>query len=204
VVAAQASLADKAMSNYSQQCAACHGANGLHGAARPLADANYLASVGRASLISITTRGVPGGFCPGCGPGSLANWNAAAVASFVDGLLASWGRGGKASDIPWSVQAAAAGDASRGRAVYDALCQSCHGAASPPRGATAGSVTDPSYLKLITDQGLRSAVIFGRADMGMPAAGGPFPGQLGRALTGQEVSDVVAFLRAAASQRSQP
>lgn len=57
-----ASLPQAAMSNYAENCSACHGANGVNGAARQLADANYLASVGREALINITTNGVPGGF----------------------------------------------------------------------------------------------------------------------------------------------
>ena len=36
------SLPQAAMTNYAENCSACHGANGVNGAARQLADANYL------------------------------------------------------------------------------------------------------------------------------------------------------------------
>lgn len=215
-----------ALMNYAQNCSACHGAQGVNGAARQLADANYLASVGRQALISITTNGVPGGFCPGFGSNDLVNWisesdaktvteqidktrvktvaekNAEQFAHFVDGLLQAWGKNGAAISIPWSVRSAPAGNASSGQAVYATMCQSCHGAPGTTLASTAGSVTDPNYLRLITDQGLRSAVLFGRPDRGMPSWSGPFPNQApDRTLSSQEISDVVAFLRSTASQK---
>jgi mono/diheme cytochrome c family protein len=197
-----ASLPQAAMTNYAENCSACHGANGVNGAARQLADANYLASVGRDALINITTNGVPGGFCPGSGPASLAHWNPKQVADFVDGLLDAWGKNGVALSIPWSVKLAPAGNASNGQAVYAAACQSCHGAPGATVASANGSVTDPNYLRLITDQGLRSAILFGRPERGMPGWSGPFPHQAGdRKLSSQEISDVVVFLRSTASQK---
>ncbi|MSR33374.1 MAG: c-type cytochrome [Phycisphaerales bacterium] len=191
-----------AMKNYAQNCSACHGANGVNGAARQLADANYLASVGREALINITTNGVSGGFCPGSGPASLAQWDAKQVADFVDGMLEAWGKNGVALSIPWSVKLAPAGNASNGQAVYAATCQSCHGAPNFKGVTGAGSVTDPNYLRLITDQGLRTAILFGRPERGMPGWSGPFPHQAAdRKLSSQEISDVVAFLRSTASQK---
>ena len=227
-----------AMQNYAQNCSACHGANGVNGAARPLADANYLASVGRDALINIATNGVPGGFCPGFGPNSLGKWipmpkpeqdtkqdvenkvnqdpkqvaeekarqdkeeKAKRVPNLVDGMLDAWGKNGVALSIPWSVTSAPAGNASNGQAVYAATCQSCHGAPNFKGVTGAGSVTDPNYLRLITDQGLRSAILFGRPERGMPGWSGPFPHQAAdRKLSSQEISDVVVFLRSTAGQK---
>lgn len=197
-----ASLPQAAMSNYAENCSACHGANGVNGAARQLADANYLASVGREALINITTNGVPGGFCPGSGPASLAQWDPKQVADFVDGMLEAWGKNGVALSIPWSVKLAPAGNASSGQAVYASMCQSCHGAPGSTVASANGSVTDPNYLRLITDQGLRSAILFGRPERGMPGWSGPFPHQaVDRKLSSQEISDVVVFLRSTAGQK---
>ena len=215
-----------AMQNYAQNCSACHGANGVNGAARPLADANYLASVGRDALINIATNGVPGGFCPGFGPNSLGKWiampqpeqdtkqdaeekakqdkeeKAKQVPNLVDGMLDAWGKNGVALSIPWSVKLAPAGNASSGQAVYAGMCQSCHGAPGSTMASANGSVTDPNYLRLITDQGLRSAILFGRPERGMPGYSGPFPHQAAdRKLSSQEISDVVVFLRSTASQK---
>ena len=50
---------------------------------------------------------------------------------------------------------------------------------------------DPSYLALVSDQGLRTTVIAGRPDLGMPDWRGYVAGQ---PLTPQQVSDVTAWL----------
>ena len=70
------------------------------------------------------------------------------------------------------------------------VCAGCHGA-DGGGGAKARSVVDPSYLALVSDQHLRTTVIAGRADVGMP----DWRGQIaGRTLAPQEISDVVAWL----------
>jgi hypothetical protein len=50
---------------------------------------------------------------------------------------------------------------------------------------------DPSYLALVSDQHLRTTVIAGRAELGMPDWRGYIAG---RALAPEEISDVVAWL----------
>ena len=90
-----------------------------------------------------------------------------------------------------AAQAATRGaSAERGRDVFAGACAACHGenGRGGPRG---GSVTDPSYLALVSDQHVRTTVVAGRSDLGMPdwrGAGGTGP------LTAQQVSDVVAWV----------
>jgi mono/diheme cytochrome c family protein len=88
--------------------------------------------------------------------------------------------------------AGAAGVASKGAAVFAAACASCHGD-SGKGGPKAGSVVDGSYLGLVSDQNLRTTVIAGRPDIRHPDWRGDVSG---RALTPEEVSDVVAWLAA--------
>ena len=86
--------------------------------------------------------------------------------------------------------ASAPGDARRGGTAYAAYCAGCHGA-DGTGGPKGGSVVDGTYLGLVSDQALRTAVICGRPDLGMPdwrGAGG------GRPLTEQDIADVVAWL----------
>jgi hypothetical protein len=52
---------------------------------------------------------------------------------------------------------------------------------------------DGSYLSLVSDQGLRTIVIAGRPDLGAPDWRGNVRG---RAMTAQDISDVVAWLSA--------
>ena len=54
-----------------------------------------------------------------------------------------------------------------GKNVFAMACASCHGpeGRGGPKG---GSIVDPSYLALVSDQGLRTTVMAGRPDLGMP------------------------------------
>ena len=49
---------------------------------------------------------------------------------------------------------------------------------------------DPSYLALVSDQALRTAIIAGRTDLEMPDWRGNIPSQ---ALTPQQIADLVAW-----------
>jgi cytochrome c oxidase cbb3-type subunit 3/ubiquinol-cytochrome c reductase cytochrome c subunit len=83
-----------------------------------------------------------------------------------------------------------AGDAERGKTAYSTYCAHCHG--SDGRGGEqGGSVVDSAYLALVSDQALRTAVIAGRVDLGMPDWREAMAGQ---PLTPQEIADVVAWL----------
>ena len=79
--------------------------------------------------------------------------------------------------------------ATRGAATYKTYCQSCHGTNGD--GGSAGSIVDPNFLNLVSDQGLRTTVVVGRADMGKPDWRGNVPG---RPMSAQEIADVVAWL----------
>ena len=57
-----------------------------------------------------------------------------------------------------------------------------------------GSLVDPAYLALISDQGLRSLIIAGQPGEGMPDWRSDINGAGSRAMTDQEVTDIVAWL----------
>src|SRR2546427_39955 len=84
----------------------------------------------------------------------------------------------------------------RGAAVYQTYCASCHGAGGRG-GEKAGSIVDGSFLALVSNQSLRTMVIVGRPDLGVPDFRGNLPG---RAMSSDEVSDVVAWLSAQRTQ----
>ena len=92
------------------------------------------------------------------------------------------------------------GDAERGKDVYAAACAGCHGpgGGGGPKG---GPVTDPSYLSLVSDQYLRTTVIAGRTDLGMPDwRGGP----TGPALSGTADLGCGGVARRRAAARARP
>ncbi|MFO0894497.1 MAG: c-type cytochrome [Phycisphaerales bacterium] len=202
---------------WSGNCAGCHGADGTLGPAFPLRNAAYLASVPREQLIRVVSQGSgPGTLMPGFGAAAGGGLTDQEIALLVDGMVAAWGRGGAASRVPWAAPAGSSGVAARGRSVFESNCASCHphgggesggggnggGAAAPapggPRPTDAhpgGSITDGFYLRLVSDQALRTAIVFGRQDLGMPGCDGPYPeGTKGGALSAQDVNDLVAWL----------
>jgi cytochrome c oxidase cbb3-type subunit 3 len=180
---------------YARNCAGCHGAEGRLGAARPLDDPLYLALVDDAALARVIGDGVEGSLHPALGRRAGGPLDERQIQALVRGMRAWWGSPEPSvpQAPPWSVAEATResgpGDPARGADVFRTHCASCHGA-DGTGGAKAGPVVDPDYLSLVTDQALRSAVLFGRPDLGMPswrdAAGG--------ALAPREVSDVVAWL----------
>ncbi len=171
---------------WSSHCAGCHGADGQLGPARPMRDPLYLASVTDADLTRVIASGSASGtLMPAFGRSSGGPLADEEIAAIVSGMRRAWGRSDAgASPIPYAVNAR--GDAARGRAIFDRSCASCH---------PGGNAADPFFLQLTSDQALRSAVIFGRLDLGMPGAAGPFPGRPpGETLSSKDVDDLVAWM----------
>jgi mono/diheme cytochrome c family protein len=180
---------------YGIHCAGCHGADGRLGAARPLDDPLYLALVDETTLERIVGRGIEGSLHPAFAQGAGGSLTDEQVRLLVEGMRERWG-----APTPAGVELPryAAGDpttrgedsVARGAELWSARCASCHGA-DGDGGPEAGSVVDPDYLALVTDQALRTAVICGRSDLGMPdwrGSGDQAP------LRPEDVSDLVAWL----------
>jgi cytochrome c oxidase cbb3-type subunit 3 len=181
---------------YGQNCAGCHGAEGNLGAARPLNDPIYLALVGADRLRNIIAQGVPGTSMPGfAADGALTEPQ---INALVSDMLKRWGRPMQAPEGPLPPYDAAGavdngsgpGHPDQGSTVFGEACARCHGP-DGNGGDKGGSVVDAAYLALVSDQALRTAVIAGRTDLGMPDWREVIPGQ---PLTPQQISDVVAWL----------
>ncbi len=175
---------------YRGNCAGCHGADGRLGGSRPLNDPLYLALVPRDRLRDVIARGVPGTAQPAFAAAAGGTLTDVQVDALVDGLGKTWGRADASRGLDLPPYAAPAGDPERGKAVYAGACASCHGA-DGKGGPKGGAVADPSYLALVSDQYLRTTVIAGRVDLGMPDWRGYVQGQ---PLTAQQIGDVVAWL----------
>ena len=175
---------------YNQQCAGCHGRDGRLGAARPLNDPVYLALVPAERVRHVIAEGVPGTAQPAFALSAGGSLTDEQIESLVQGLQASWSRPDVLRDDGVPPYTAPPGDPERGSAVFAAACANCHGA-DGGSGAKARSIVDPSYLALVSDQHLRTTVIAGRADLGMPDWRGQIPGH---ALSPADISNVVAWL----------
>ena len=181
---------------YARNCAGCHGRTGRLGAARALNDPVYLALVPPERLRQVIAVGVPGTAQPAFALDAGGSLTDQQIDVLVRGIEDRWARPDAIAGQgipPYDAARATSRDpanAERGREVFAGACARCHGdnGQGGPRG---GSVTDPSYLALVSDQHVRTTVIAGRSDLEMPdwrGDGGTTP------LTPQQVSDVVAWL----------
>jgi cytochrome c oxidase cbb3-type subunit 3 len=176
---------------YGQNCAGCHGTHGENGAAINLANPVYQAWVDDATLNKIITNGEPGTQMPAFGKSAGGLLTEAQVGALVKGMRTTWPANDalNGQNIPPYVPAEQ-GDAAKGQATYQTACARCHSKANE-------QITDPTYLALVSDQALRTIIVAGRSDLGHPDWRGDIPG---RPLTGQEVSDIVAYLNSLRSQ----
>jgi cytochrome c oxidase cbb3-type subunit III len=177
---------------FGRNCSGCHGAQGKGGAALAIADPVYLAIADDSVLRKVITNGIAGTSMPAFARSAGGMLTDNQVDVIVHGLRERYAKAGvlaAATAPPYS--AAEPGDSTRGAAVYDSYCASCHGSAG--KGGKAGSIVDGSFLALLTDQELRTLVIVGRPDFGAPDWRNNIPG---KAMSAQEISDIVAWLSA--------
>lgn len=178
---------------YRQNCAACHGATGKDGAALPLDNPIYLAIAGEENIRQITANGVQGKLMPGFAKSAGGYLTDQQVSALAHGIIQTWGKPGVLDgQNPPPYAATLTGDAARGQQAFTASCARCHGASgggSQNGKDKLGSIVDPSYLALISDQGLRSIILAGLPDRHMPDWRGE-----AQPLTDQQITDIVAWL----------
>jgi cytochrome c oxidase cbb3-type subunit 3 len=111
----------------------------------------------------------------------------------VAGMRTRWNQKDRsaAADMP-PYFSEAKGNPEPGLDIFRASCASCH-----QQGQR--QITDANYLSLVSDQSLRTIVIAGRPDLGHPDWKQV---RRGRALTDQDISDVVAYLHSLQSDNS--
>jgi len=185
---------------YHTNCAGCHGPDGRDGAATVLANPMFLAIADAGVLRRVTADGIAGTPMPAFARRSGGMLTDEQIDAIVAGMRTRWANPGAVAGLDLPPYDSSSGDVRRGEHVFATYCASCHGAGGG--GARAGSsIVDGSYLALVSDQGLRTTVIAGRPDLGAP----DWRGNLrGRAMTSQDISDVVAWLSAQRPERGTP
>jgi len=189
---------------YTQNCAGCHGVDGRLGAARPLNDPLYLAFVTDDAMRQAISKGRGGTTMPAFSEQAGGHLTEKQIELLVSGVRSRWSKPDdfKGVDLPRysdnettgpsaNSTTFEVGDATRGGTTYKTYCASCHGTNGD--GGSAGSIVDPNFLNLVSNQGLRTTVVVGRADMGKPDWRGNVPGH---PMSAQEIADVVAWLAA--------
>jgi len=178
---------------YSQNCAGCHGAEGKFGPAPPIGDPVYLALVDDNTLRQVISKGRPGTPMSAFAQSEGGMLTSKQVDAIIKGIRQRWGKPDVLQGVTAPPYAAkAAGKPEVGLLAFTVFCAGCHG----PEGKGSdkvGSIVDPHYLTLITDQGLRTITIIGRPDFNAPDWRNNVPGH---PMSDQEITDVVAWLAA--------
>jgi cytochrome c oxidase cbb3-type subunit 3/ubiquinol-cytochrome c reductase cytochrome c subunit len=172
---------------FSENCSGCHGENGRYGAGRPLNDPLYLAVIPKDTLRNVIENGRPGTAMPPWARNQGGPLYPKQITALVDGIEQTWAKPVHLTNVAVPSYAGnTAGDPVHGKKLFARDCFMCHG-----KGAPIGSVTDPAVLALVSDQYLRTSILFGRLDFGMPNFRNL---NMGRALSDQDVTDLVAYL----------
>jgi cytochrome c oxidase cbb3-type subunit III len=156
---------------FGTNCSACHGDGASIGPALSVENPLYLAVVPKDVLKKIIADGIKGtamvGFAKANG-GELTDEQIDILVNNLAGKAATQQTAGSnetAGNLP--PYSAPPGDADRGSEAYNQYCAGCHGQAGEG-GTKAGSIVNPDYLHLVSDQYLRSVIIAGRPELGMP------------------------------------
>jgi cytochrome c oxidase cbb3-type subunit III len=176
---------------YAENCAGCHGPEGRGGAAIALADPVYLAIADDASIRKLVANGVQGTSMPAFAQGAGGMLTNKQIDVITMEIRSRWSRPGILNRAnPPTYAASSAGNAQHGEVVYGTYCASCHGTQGQggPKGST---ITNDSFLALVSDQGLRTMVITGRPELGAPDWRGNVPG---KPMSDQEITDVVTWM----------
>lgn len=174
---------------YNQNCSGCHGAEGKNGPGRILNDAVYLSFISPPELKQVLVNGRPGTAMPGWSAQAGGPLSDKQIDALVDGMYKNWAKPASASGPkppPYAQPENETGNPTHGKQLFVRDCFMCHG-----KGARVGMVTEPSYLALVSNQMLRTSIVVGRPDLGMPDY--RFL-NLGKPLSGSDVTDLVAYL----------
>jgi mono/diheme cytochrome c family protein len=173
---------------YDANCVACHSNGKTVGASVSMTDSVYLAILPRDRLRKVIAEGIPGTAMPAFALTNGVGLTDTQIDVLVQGIYKSTeGKPMPKGNLP--AYSAPLGDANRGVAAYNTYCAKCHGADG--KGGKAGSVIDSDYLHMVTEQYLRTVVIAGRPELGMPNYQQDEPS---KPMSPEEISDVVAWL----------
>ena len=173
---------------YSTNCLACHGDEKMLGPSIAMSNPIYLAIVPKDAMRKAIAEGIPGTMMPGYSAAVGGSLTDEQINIVVDGIH-NWSAGHPGTGSNHPPYAAPAGDNQRGAAAYTQNCEQCHG--KDGAGGKSGSVIDPAYLNLVSDQYLRTIIIAGRPELGMPNYQEYVPG---KPMSAEEIADLVAWL----------
>lgn len=176
---------------YARHCAKCHGENGegrRQGNATSLNNQDFLATVSDGFLIATITKGRPNTEMPPFGKefkGPLGSKEVAKIIAF----LRSWQKEPMRKLPDRRVR----GSPQKGRRLYEEYCAGCHGREGKGELGMGPALNNQAFLQVATDGFLWETTALGRRDTPMFSS---LKGLWGvRQLTGEEIYDLVAFIR---------
>jgi cytochrome c oxidase cbb3-type subunit 3 len=173
---------------YGTNCVSCHGNQKTFGPSISFNNPVYLFMVSKEAIRKVIAQGVHGTMMPGYSAAAGGLLTDEQIDVLADGIH-NWSAGQSTAELDRPPYAGPPGDGQRGAAVYAQNCARCHG--NEGTGGKAGSVVDPAYLSLVSDQYLRTVVIAGRPELGMPNYKEYVSG---KPMTTEEIADVVGWL----------
>lgn len=176
---------------YMRNCQGCHGAGKEIAGAISLDNPAYLAIVPRQTLQNVISNGIPNTSMPAFALKNGGMLTDQQVDILVNGILA-WAKTGQAAPTgPLPPYAAAPGNAEAGKFLYDQYVAGARKAAGSDAMFRDGFLANTTFLGLSSDQYLRTLIIVGRPELGIPDWRTVIPG---RPLSDEDVSDLVAWL----------
>lgn len=175
---------------YQTNCLACHSNGRTLGASISMNNPPYLEVIPKETLRKVVADGIPQTSMPGYSSKAGGLLTDDQINVLVEGIY-NWAKGREVPTDNLPQYSAALGEAQRGEAVFAQDCANCHGSEGAGVPGKAGSVVDPTYLSLVSNQYLRTVVIAGRPELGMPGFRDYVPG---KPMSAEEISDVVAWL----------
>ena len=176
---------------FASRCAGCHGNDGVGSGSIALHDPALLNILSKETMRDLIIQGREGTLMPSFQSNTGNPLTDAQIEVLVNGIYEKW-----SSDAPpWASgrrYEVKKGKATRGRGAFVDMCGQCHG--NDGLGATAGSVIMPAYLELVSPQYLRSVILCGRPELGMP----PLAGKI----DDRTIDDIVEWLRTYKTIRS--
>ena len=155
------------------------------------------------NVTSSEAKGMSGTLMPPFAKSSGGMLTDQQVAQLAQGILQAWGRPAQFAGVDLPAYAnGPSGNIANGQKAFATACARCHGAdgmglkqGDKTSTTTRSSIADPNYLALVSDQTLRSFILGGRPDEAMPDWRTDIDAP-SRALTSQEITDIVAWLAA--------
>ena len=176
---------------FASRCAACHGTDGTGSGSIALHNPTLMNIIGKETLRTLIRNGREGTLMPSFQSNTGNPLSDAQIDVIVSGMFDNWSSDGPpwASGRRYEVNN---GRATRGKGAFVDMCGECHG--KDGLGGSAGSVIMPAYLELVSAQYLRTVILCGRPELGMPP--------LASKIDDRTIDDIVAWLRTYKTFRS--